>query len=189
MKTRIKRIFTSLPLIVGVFIVVYAGFGMVYYQKHAESQELEARMAPTRVILERPAPDLEELEGKLSEAEAMFEAEWVSLPDSEQGIELYTALVDVATKNNVEVVSISASQPTEAKHGSINYSILPYNVSLKGSQNSILSLVSSLAEASGLLHSLEVNNVNISTSTSSNTTDGTTSTTANMQLFIYVRSN
>jgi len=189
MKTRIKSIFTSLPFIVGVFIVVYAGFGMVYYQKHSESQEIEARMTPTRIILDKPAPDLEEMEEKLGEVEAVLEAEWASFPDSKQGIELYNALVDVATKNNVEVVSISASQPIKANHGSIDYGILPYNVSLMGSQNGILSLVSSLAEGSELLHSSEINNVNISNSTSSNTTDDTTATRATIQLYIYVRSN
>jgi len=189
MKTKIKRIFTSLPFIIGVFVIVYASFGMVYYQKHAESRELEARIAPTRIVLERPALNLEELEEQLSEAQAEFEIEWASLPDSEQGIELYNALVDVALKNNVKVVSMSASQPVGAEQGNTNFSILPYNISLQGTQNNILSFISSLADNSGLLCSSEINNVNISNSTISDPEDETAQTAANMQIHVYVRSD
>jgi len=188
MKTRIKRIFTSLPFIIGIFVIVYAGFGMVYYKKQAESRELEARMAPTRIVLERPAPNLKELEEKLSEAKAEFDKEWASLPDSKQGIELYYALVDVAAQNNVEIVSMAASQLVGAEKGNTNLKILPYNISLEGSEASILAFISSLADSPGLLRSSEINNVNISNSTSESE-DETTPIAANMQIHVYVRSD
>ena len=189
MKTRIKRIFTSLPFIVGVFVVVYAGFGMVYYQKHAESRQIEARTAPARIILERPAPNLAELEERLNKARAELDAEWASLPETKMAIELYDALVVVAVENNVDLKSITASQPVGSTLGNVGYSILPYNVSLEGSQNNILSFISSLADGPGLLASSEINNVNLSSSVSSNTTEETVSTTANIQIHVYTRPN
>lgn len=183
---KIKRIFTNIPLLIGIFIIIYAALGLVYFQKQAERRDLDLQIIPIRTVLEKPAPNLQELEAELAKAENQLETKWASFPSSEQGIELYDALVDMAQGNNVKVVSVVASKPVEKEDGGISYTLLPFNLNVQGSQSNILAFVSSLSRGPGLLQSSEVKSINISTGTSANTTDNVTRV-ANLQLYIYVQ--
>jgi len=197
-----KRIFTSIPFLIGVFLVVYAGFGLVYFQKHAERQDLYSQMTPLRAVLKKPPPDSAALKRELSQVEAEFEAAWKSFPSSEQGLELYSALIDVAEKSNVTVGSVGAGSSTDRQEDGISYSLFPYQLSVQGSHEDILAFTSNLAEGPGILQGLQVGSIQISsgapltTPESDNITGGATdnvtggatdNATANLVLSIYAR--
>ena len=183
---KVKRIFTSIPFIIGIFLVIYAGFGMVYFQKQNEWRDINAQITPTRTVLSKPSTDLEQLESELSQIEFQVEQAWTIFPDSDQGIDLYDALIEVARQSNIDVISVVASSPAEENYGGINFAILPYNINVQGSETGILNLVSNLADGPGLLKSSKVKNLTISNSESDNTT-GYTSSKASFQLVIYAQ--
>jgi len=181
-----KRIFTSIPFIIGIFIVIYAGFGLVYFQKHNEWRDINSQIIPTRTVLSKPSTDLGQLERELSQIELQFEQAWTTLPNSDQGIDLYDALIEVAHQSNVDVIGVVASLPTDQNHGGITFSVLPYNINVEGSKTGILNFVSNLADGPGLLRSSEIKNLIITNNKSDNTT-GYTSSQASFQLVIYAQ--
>lgn len=185
-KMKYKRIFTGIPFIIGIFIVIYAGFGLVYFQKHNEWRDINSQIIPTRTVLSKPSTDLGQLESELNQIEFQFEQAWITLPNSDQGIDLYDALIEVARESNVDVISVVASSPTDEHYGGITFAILPYSINVEGSETGILNFVSNLADGPGLLESSEVTNLNITNSGSDNTT-GYISSKASFQLVIYAQ--
>lgn len=181
-----KRIFTSIPFIIGIFIVIYAGFGLVYFQKHNEWRDINAQIIPTRTALSKPSADLGQLESQLSQIEFQFEQAWATLPDANQGIDLYDALIEVARQSNVDVISVVASSPADGHYGGITFTTLPYNINVQGSETGILNFVSNLADGTGLLESSEVQNLIIINGESDNVT-GISSSQASFQLVIYAQ--
>ena len=181
-----KRVFTSIPFIIGIFIVIYAGFGLVYFQKHNEWRDINSQIIPTRTVLSKPSTDLGQLESKLSKIELQFEQAWTTLPNSDQGIDLYDALIEVAHQSNVAVTSVVASSPADEHYGGITFAILPYNINVEGSETGILNFVSNLADGPGLLESSQIKNLIITNNESDNTT-GYTSSQASFQLVIYTQ--
>lgn len=83
------RIFRSAPfyywLVIGVFLMIYAGFAIVYFEKKAEYQNLQVQIAPNRLLLQKPGPDLGKLEQQLSQAEAEIKTQWAYLPVPGEG--------------------------------------------------------------------------------------------------------
>jgi len=176
MKRKMKKIFTSIPFIVGVFFVIYAAFGLVYFQKQAECRDLQSQITLNRTILEKPHSSLKEWENQLS----AVQSEWASLPNTKQSIELADALVDVAQESNVQVVSIGTSLPIEMQDMEMEYTVLPFDVAVQGNQGDIMVFVRSLAQSPELLRTLEIRSVNIISTTCPLNPYG-----AKLQLYIY----
>ncbi len=86
-----------------------------------------------------------------------------SLPNAEQGIDVYSALVELGRKSNVEILSIEAGSAVAPKGGVGGKTILPYSVSITGSQQDVLAFISSLADGQKLLQGVEIRDVDIDT--------------------------
>lgn len=183
---KIKRIFTSIPFIVGFFLIIYAGFGFVYIQKQSEWREINEQLIPALTALERPAPDTVALANQLAEAESDFDNAWAELPQADQVIDLYDALVEVAESSDVELVSISAAQPKGENYQGLTYHVISYSLSVQGYKNDILYFVSSLVDGPQLLHTCRVGNLSMNTAESANAT-GYEESRASMHLYIYTR--
>lgn len=184
---KIKRIFTSIPFLVGLFLIIYAGFGFVYIQKQSEWRNINSQIIPARTVLEKPAAaDLGALESQLDAAETDFEQAWAVLPRSDQGIELYDTLVELARLNSIELNSIAASLPSEENYQGITYTTLQYNLNVGGSKTNILRFISSLVDGPQLLQSCRVKNLAMNTSESANST-GYENSTASLQIYVYGR--
>lgn len=183
---KIKRVFASIPFLVGFFLIIYAGFGFVYIQKQSEWRSINEQLIPARIALEKPAPDPAVLESQLDEAESDFEDAWAALPQADQVIDLYDALVEVARLSGVELANISASQPKGENYQGLTYSVISYSLSVKGSKNDILYFVSSLVDGPQLLQTCRVGNLNMNTAESANAT-GPEESRASMHLYVYTR--
>ncbi len=178
-----KRIFTSLPFILGVFVIVYIAFAVVYFQKQAEAREIDARIAPARSVLEKPAASLDSLQSQLAQLNQEFEATWASLPDSGQSIELSESFVNLAKETKVKIGSVSAATPSIKTSGNISYAVIPVTLAVQGDRKQILTFLSTLATDQSLLKSVEVRGMSLSSSTA----DNITTDQASLQLNIYAR--
>jgi len=165
MKQKLKYL-TSVPIIVGVFIIIYASLGMVYYHKHSEKQDLTSQVMLKRSILQKAQPDVKELNVQLSQAKAELEEIQMSLPNSGQGIDIYNTLVDLGRKWNVEILNIQASPAVAPKEGE-GGPTLPYSLTIQGSQNDTLGFISDLIQGRELLQGLELQNINVQRGVSS----------------------
>lgn len=105
------RILVSIPLIVGIFLIIYAGFGMAYFQRQAEAKDVESQIMLQRTILKKPALsyDVEQLQTELAakEEEVALKLQeimefLIALPNSEQSIGVYDFLVELSREIDLE---------------------------------------------------------------------------------------
>ena len=169
-------------LIIGVFVIIYAGFGVVYFQKQAEYQELQSRITPNRSILQTSNPNLGKLESQLRQVKVELGEKWTFLPVPEEAIELFDSLVEVAQWSNVEVVSVLTSPLAEEQGEGASYSVFLFDITVRGSRADILVFISNLGTESALLQGLEVESVNISSGVSEDEPDAPD--TANLKLVV-----
>ena len=159
MKQKLKYL-TSVPIIVGVFVIIYASLGMVYFNKHNEKQDLTSQVMLKRNILQKLQPDVKELNAQLSQAKAELEEIQTSLPNPGQGIDIYNTLVDLGRRWNVEILNIQAFSAVAPKEGE-GGPTLPYSLTIQGSQNDTLGFISNLIQGRELLQGLELQNINV----------------------------
>ncbi len=151
-----------MPFIIGLFLVIYASLGAVYFKGHTGREDLNSQITRNRTILQRPHPNLEELKKQLSQAEAAL----ATFPRPEQSIELFDALIDVARESKVELISIQAASPVQKQDKDISYTLLPFNIMVQGSRENLLIFVIGLEQGAGLLGASQINSIDISSSPS-----------------------
>ena len=159
MKRKLKLL-TSVPIVIGIFIIIYASLGMVYYTKHDQSLDLSSQVALKRTIMQKPQPNIRDLNTQLKEAEAELQAILTSLPNPGQGIDIYSTLSDLGRKWNVEILNIQAFSAIVTEPGE-GGPTLPYSITIRGSQEATLALISNLIQGRELLQGLELKNINV----------------------------
>jgi len=160
------KILTSIPVIAGIFIIIYASLGMVYFNKHDKSDNLASQIALKQAALQKPIPNIKALNSQLSDAKAELDTITTSLPYAGQGIDIYNALVDLSRKWNVEIMNITASAPIMPNDVE-GVPILPYSLTIRGSQNNALAFISNLIQGGELLQGLELKKINVQSEVSS----------------------
>jgi hypothetical protein len=175
------------PLFIGgILLVLYAGFGVAYFQKQADAEDFQSQISKNEEILNRPAAALNlddlvnqratgeaELEQKRSELEKVrFGGSLLALspPGPEQSIDLYKEILDFGAAANlsqsggVKITSISASGVVKGKN---NGTTLTYSLSAEGTRYALLNFISSLIKSQKYLGSMELSNIAISGGTKS----------------------
>ncbi|MDO8491917.1 MAG: type 4a pilus biogenesis protein PilO [Dehalococcoidia bacterium] len=155
------RFLASIPFVVGVFIIVYVALGMVYFNKENETRGLTSQVLVMRSALGKPLPNTAELQTRLDDVRAESEAVLAALPSAEQGIDVYGALVELGNQGNIEIMRMEAFPPVVRKDGIGGKTILPYAITVRGSQEDTLAFVSSLIQGAKLLRGLELTNVSV----------------------------
>lgn len=162
------RLFRSAPfyywLVFFVFLMVYAGFGVVYFEKQAEYRRLETQMTPNKLLLQRPRPDFVAMDAQLARAEAELKAKWNYLPGQDKCIEQIQTLISLADNTTCNVTGVSAAAPVKKTSQGATYYILSYSVTVEGTDDAILTFTQTLAQNPGILQGMEVDSINIGTS-------------------------
>jgi hypothetical protein len=183
----IKKIFLSLPFIVGVFIIIYAGISIVYFQKQAQYKNLKVQIDDTYLVLQtKPNPDLEVLNDNLSNIEAEIAEKIALLPTSAQGIEVIDTLIAETVMSNVEFSRLEGAPLIEdggEEIGAGTSPILPLIFYVEGTKYNTLVFISNMIENYELLKSLEIKGISIQQSASSSDEYVT-----KMELNVYVQS-
>ena len=178
----------KLPLVIlGIFIMIYAGIFMAYSQHQSDADDLESEIATKEAILKNPGPNLDQLNEELRQVqEALANAskvtetpEEVDLPDSTQALELYESLVDLAEDDYVELSSIAGGQPGGGSIPAL--STMTYTLSVQGEYRDLLGFVSDLTRDPDLLKGVEFGSIDVQNSG----TDGSASSLS-LQLSINV---
>ena len=131
-------------VVIGVCLIIYAGFGFVYLQQESKQADLEEQINKTMLIVSRPLPSMEELQAKYDGANLALAP--VAAPDALQ------IVVDIARESGVDVDPASRkfhipppSGPQEKKMGESTYHILALSgIRVQGSHDSVMSFISDL---------------------------------------------
>ncbi len=152
-------------VVIGALLIIYISLGVVYLQRQSESQSLGSQMSLQRTILLKPPPDIEELRSQLNDSESLFGITRASIASSNQTTDIYSGLVDLGRNSHAQVMSIEASPPIIAKGATVNETILPYSLVVRGNQGDILGFISSLIRGGTILKGLELKSIDIKNGT------------------------
>ena len=172
-----------LIIIVGGFIIILAGLGIVRSQQVNEQSELSEKLALAQsklqaIQLDRLSYRQKELEQQLSETISQSKTGRAILSQPIGSITISDIVFDIAEANNVEVTEISSSGMAQNELEGVPCLTLPLITKVEGEVTDLVSFITQLNEdlATGAVQSLEIS---IPATTSEQ------KPSANIQLVIY----
>jgi hypothetical protein len=142
----------KLILGIGVFIIAVGVLGWVYLEQRGEQQRLDDSLALAQATLPTVTSQREGLENQLTEVDTelvevvlLLDETKASFPESVESIEYDEALFDIADDCNLDITSVTASEPSDTEVESITYSIASFTVEVKGTVAHILNFIETIA--------------------------------------------
>jgi Tfp pilus assembly protein PilO len=127
---------------------------MVYSRQVSEQEQLadslsQAQARLPKVISDRQAAEAElaQWQGKLAEATSLLDKSQAQFPESVGSIEYDEALWEIADACDLEVMSLTASEPGDkkVKDSDITFSVFSFKVEVRGEVADILTFISDIA--------------------------------------------
>jgi hypothetical protein len=137
---------------IGISVIVLGVLGWVYLDQRGEQRRLNDSLADaqqTHSTLISQKGDLEsqliQSEIELAEAEALLDVVKASFPESVESIEYDEELFDIADDCNLDITSLTASEPSDAEVDSVTYSITSFVVVVEGEVDDMLDFIDTIA--------------------------------------------
>jgi len=142
-------------LIVGIviFAIVLGVLFSIYSGQVGERNELNDRLSAAHTLLPELAANREDLEDQLAQAESLLDKSQAKFPEVLESIEYGEDFFKIAYGQNlysmargcgVELTSLTASQPTAKKVGTVTYSVSSFVVVVKGNINDTLDFIDAI---------------------------------------------
>jgi len=139
---RIRRI--GFVVILGVCLIIYAGFGFVYLQQGPKQTDLEEQINKTMLIVSKPLPSMEELQARYDEVNLALAP--LAVPDALQ------IVVGIARESGIDVDPTNGNfhippppGPQEMKVSEGTYQVLSLGgIRVRGDYDSVMSFISDL---------------------------------------------
>ena len=139
---------------IGVLVIALGSLYMVYSRQSSEQQELAASLSQARarepkVISDREAAAAELTKGqnKLAEATSLLAKSQAQFPKSVVSIEYGEALWEIADACDLEVMKLTAAEPSNKKVGDITFTVFSFEVKVRGEVDDILDFISDIARS------------------------------------------
>lgn len=139
-----------LPLLIGFFVLLYAGLGLVYFQQQRTQQTLDWEMASKTTILSNPVQISEKLQ-------ADYEATQQAIPSGAAEEEIIHKVVAVAERHgfnvdpNTSAIDIAPNKVRTEKVGDSQYRAFSFSITgVKGGFEQVMSFISGLYTEPGL---------------------------------------
>jgi ABC-type transporter Mla subunit MlaD len=152
---------------IGFFIITSAVLVMLHAGQSGDVEQLEDNLAVTQTVLttltsEREDLDslLTQLNNQLDEAEAAYSQSQANFPQAVMSIEHDEELFLIADDYNLEVMSLTASEPRENKVEGIPFDNTIFEMEVRGEVSDILSFINNVTTG-GYFDSATVELVNM----------------------------
>ena len=137
---------------IGIFVIAFATLYMVYSRQSGEQEQLSDSLAAAQALLPRLIVEREDVEDQLSQWESELAEATLSLnksktkfPKSVESIEYDEALFGIADGCDLEILSLTASEPRDKKVEDVTYAITSFEVKVEGEVADILDMVNTIA--------------------------------------------
>ena len=151
------------PLIIGIFLIICAGFGVVYMQHEREHDDLSSQLAITSAALQNPAQDTAALEAERDQKTSELDELIQSFPGELVDTEIMAAILQTATAgDNITITRWEVGLPTERNVGDNAYLTYPFTVTAVSSLNGLLNFIESLESQPEVLTTLVFESATIS---------------------------
>jgi len=131
-------------LLIGIFLIIYIAFGLVYWQQSSKQRGIEKQIADINLVLAKPLSSAEELRAGYDEANSAL----TSIIDSGDAIAI---LVRIAEKSGINTdpdsdkLIVPSAAVGEEKVGGGTYQVLSFkNISVQGDYVSVMAFISDL---------------------------------------------
>jgi len=152
---------------IGVFIIASAVLIMLYAGRSGDAERLEDNLLVTQALLTKFTADRAELNSQLTqlynqldEADSAYRQSKANFPKSVMSIEYDEELFFIANDYNLEVMSLTASEPSENKVEEVPFDNTVFEVEVRGAVSNILSFINNVATG-GYFNSATVELMNI----------------------------
>jgi Tfp pilus assembly protein PilO len=132
----------KVQLIIGIaiFAIVLAVLFTIYSRQAGEREQLENNLWAAQVLSAKLTTQKEDLEDQLAQAQSLLDSSRKKFPESVDSIKYGEDLFEIADDCDVELTSLSMSNPT----GSATYSTSSFSVNVNGDVSDILDFVDAL---------------------------------------------
>ena len=172
-----------LIIIIGFFVIILVGLGVVRSQQVHQQNELNEQLALAQskiqvIQLEQLSHRQGELERHLSETDSQSESAKKILSQPIRSITISDLLFNVAEANSVNVTEITSSGLASEELAGVTCSVLPFTARVEGELTNLVSYITMLNSdlTTGFVKSVEINVPE---------TSSTKKPSANIQLVIY----
>jgi hypothetical protein len=143
MKIKINK---KILLILGIviFAIVLGSLVRTYSQQIQEQKQLSTSLEVQQMLLTRLTNEKEEWESKRNKAESLLDTSQKKFPQSVECIEYGEDLFDIADDCNVDLASLSMSEPGSKKVGAVTYSVSTFVLKITGSMDNVLDFIYAL---------------------------------------------
>lgn len=136
----------AIPLLIGFFLIIYAGLGIVYLQQHREQNSLNAQIADLENTVSQKVQISEELQAQYNEAKQ-------SIPAELKEEDVILAVLRIAEARGFDVsiessdISITSALVRTEKAGQSNYQVLPFHIAIEGDYDKVMDFISDMDSA------------------------------------------
>lgn len=152
---------------IGLFVIVSAVLLALQASQSGDAEQLEENLAMTQSVLttlvaERGELDsqLAQLENQFDQAEAAYNQSQANFPEAVASIEYDEELFFIAADYNLEIISLTASEPREKKVAEVPFDNTIIEVEVRGTVSNILSFINNVTTG-GYFNSAIVELVNL----------------------------
>lgn len=140
---------TGLIITAGIFIIVFAGVCMVFFQRLGEQDKLSEELKAVQVRLGGIqlgplSSEKTELEEQLSQTTSQFEAVKAVLSQPIGSIAASDILLDIAQEHGVAVTEMSSSAPAEGGLEEVSCSVISLIAKVEGDVSTLVSFITDL---------------------------------------------
>jgi len=137
---------------IGIFVIAFATLYMLYSRQVGEQEQLQGSLAVAQGALPQLVSEREDLESQLTQWESQLAEATSSLakieasfPESVQSIEYDERLFKLADDCDLEIIELTAEEPSEEKVEDVTYAVTSFGVKVRGEVADILDFVNAIA--------------------------------------------
>jgi hypothetical protein len=144
-----------LVLGVGIPLIVLIALGVIYIRQSVELGGITKSLAQNqanlaKIVLQRTALEsqLAQQQSKLDDTKASLSSTQASLPSSSSppSVEYAEVLSQIAQGCGLEVVSMTAGEPSRKKMGDVTFTLVSFEVEVRGAPSSMIGMVNNIAK-------------------------------------------
>ncbi len=143
---------------IGIFVIAVGSLYMVSSQQAREQEQLNTRLLVTQATLPKVVSEKEnresqltqleseltQLEGELTQATSLLAESKMSFPESVESIEYDERLFKFADDWDLEIISLTASEPLDEVVEGITFPVTSFEVDVKGELADILDFINAI---------------------------------------------
>ncbi|MBI2856105.1 MAG: hypothetical protein HYX93_04590 [Chloroflexi bacterium] len=138
------RVLARPPVAVGVFLLLYGLFGLLYYTQQQEQDSVSAELARVQRILRKVPEDKAELEDRLMAAQESLIEVRESFPLQKPAMGLLDSVLKMAGESGVNVFNTQVLAVRKETIAGVSYTVSPFDLQGKGSLPQIISFLEKL---------------------------------------------